>query len=55
MPTLMNSGSPRIEWMCRYCGQRRVMFKNNGRPIPGECPRRERKQPHSWIKNRDVK
>lgn len=54
MATLMNSGSPRVEYMCRYCGQKRVNFKSNGRPLPGQCPRRTNKQPHSWNKNRDI-
>lgn len=53
MATLMNAGTPKVEYMCRYCGRRITTFKSNGRPMPGTCTRRGNNSPHSWVKNRE--
>lgn len=50
----------RIEYMCRYCGQKIVKTDTTGRPAPGCCSKRPKtssgaKQPHSWIVNRRMK
>lgn len=55
MATLMGTKTPKVEWMCRYCGQRSLRFKSNGRPFPGHCPRRKSDLPHSWVKNREFR
>lgn len=50
----------RIEYMCRYCGQKIVKSDTTGRPAPGCCSKRPKtssgaKQPHSWVVNRRMK
>lgn len=44
----------RIEWMCSQCGTKVQRSSTLGRPMPGVCPRKANKGPHSWIKNREV-
>lgn len=29
-----------IEWMCTYCGEKKLMMSNAGRPMPGNCNKR---------------
>lgn len=41
-----------IEYMCTYCGARKIKGKDAGRPEPGKCPRRQGDRPHSWRINR---
>ena len=43
-----------IEYMCAYCGQKRLKGITSGRPDPGKCPRRQNNLPHRWIKNKNV-
>lgn len=43
-----------IEYMCIYCGMRKVKGKNAGRPEPGRCSRRQGDKPHSWRINRKL-
>lgn len=47
-----------IEFMCTYCGTKIVRGEQAGRPSPGNCPRRKKKdgtyQPHRWVKNRTI-
>ncbi len=43
-----------IEYMCRYCGTKKVSSVRNGRPQPGRCPRKKGDQPHTWVVNRKL-
>ncbi len=43
----------RVEYMCSYCGRKTTKAKNQGRPLPGRCPRKKNGGPHSWRKNRE--
>ncbi len=45
----------RIEYMCRVCGKRTQRNANEGRPLPGKCPRKNGDKPHSWVVNRRFK
>lgn len=41
------------KWMCTYCGTR---TSSSRRPLPGNCPRKEKTKdgkmkPHSWVKD----
>ena len=41
-----------VQYMCSYCGK--ITTTNNGRPLPGECPRKTRlpngkMRPHTWV------
>lgn len=41
-----------VQFMCTYCGKiitKRIDF---GRPLPGQCPRRNGKLPHRWVINK---
>lgn len=48
----------RIEYMCRYCGQRNTRLVAMGRPLPGKCNKRPKvaglPMPHSWVINRKI-
>ncbi len=44
--------SKMIEYMCRFCGQKKMISQSRGRPEPGHCPRKANGGPHSWIVNR---
>ena len=46
-----------IEYICTWCGAKAIRGINAGRPMPGNCPRKEsgkdgRKKPHTWRINR---
>lgn len=43
-----------IEYMCRYCGLKKRMAEDRGKPDPGRCPRKTGDRPHTWIKNRKL-
>lgn len=43
-----------IEWMCSYCGDRKIKPKTGGRPTPGKCPRKKNGGPHTWRMNRRI-
>ncbi len=43
-----------VEYMCRYCGKKAKKAQNQGRPEPGNCPKRSGSSPHSWIVNRRI-
>lgn len=54
---MINKGYSFIEYMCKYCGTKQTKPKNMGKPMPGECPRRNKdasgkRMGHSWIINR---
>lgn len=40
-----------VEWMCTQCGRKEL--RNSGRPMPGNCPRNDRR-PHDWVENRTI-
>lgn len=47
----------RIEYICTHCGMRVTKNATAGRPMPGDCPRKERMKdgkmrPHTWRINR---
>lgn len=42
----------RIEYMCSYCGKKRIRTEREGRPEPERCPRKQGDKPHSWRRNR---
>ena len=46
----------KIEYMCSFCGQKVSRLFESGRPEPGNCPRKKKKDgtmgPHSWKINR---
>ena len=42
----------RVEFMCSYCGTTKSKGINEGRPLPGKCPRKVNQGPHSWRINR---
>ena len=46
-----------IEYICTYCGAKKVITENLGRPDPGTCLRKGKGvngkgKPHSWVRNR---
>lgn len=46
-----------VEYMCRFCGKKEVRSVNAGRPMPGNCSRKQsvsggKSLPHSWVINR---
>ncbi len=41
-----------IQWMCTHCGRKETRNENVGRPMPGKCPKKPFKGPHTWVKNR---
>lgn len=46
-----------IEYICTYCGAKRIISENLGRPDPSTCPREGKGvdgkgRPHSWRRNR---
>ena len=48
-----------IEYICTYCGAKKLKGLNMGRPEPGACPRKGktadgRPKPHSWRRNRTI-
>ncbi len=48
----MTQANNRVEYMCSWCGKKVIRFKNLGRPMPGICPKKNNKKPHTWVKNR---
>lgn len=45
------------EYICTYCGKKIRRTKNQGRPDPGNCPRKPKDasghmKPHTWRINR---
>ena len=40
-----------IEYMCTWCGKKTTKAIISGRPLPGNCPRRNG-MPHRWVINR---
>jgi len=50
--------STRVEYMCKYCGQKSIRTLQMGRPLPGNCSRKPKRmgksQPHSWVINRKM-
>lgn len=48
-----------IEYICIYCGARRIKTEGLGRPEPGTCTRKGKGingkgLPHSWRRNRFI-
>ena len=48
-----------IEYICTYCGAKRIISENLGRPDPGTCLRKGKGadgkgKPHSWRRNRII-
>lgn len=43
-----------VEYMCYYCGAKRVQQYGHGRPMPGKCPRKQNGRPHTWVVNRKI-
>ena len=46
-----------IEYICTYCGAKKIISENLGRPAPGTCLRKGktpdgRTRPHTWRRNR---
>ena len=41
------ASSKRIQYMCTYCGKKTTRSSSQGRPMPGRCPKKEGKKPHS--------
>ena len=41
-----------IEYICTYCGKKTVRAGNQGRPVPGKCPRKTGDKPHTWVVNK---
>lgn len=31
----------KTEYMCAYCGTRTTRYENQGRPMPGKCPKKK--------------
>lgn len=48
------ANSPMTEFMCTYCGRKERRTVNEGRPMPGNCPRRRNSMPHRWVINRKM-
>lgn len=49
---------PFWEWMCEYCGTKRILAEPQGMPKPDKCHKASKYAPsqvHKWIKNRRVK
>lgn len=47
------------QYICSYCGATKMQGPNQGRPMPGNCPRKPRNsdgsmKPHSWRINRRI-
>lgn len=47
------------EYICSYCGVKKMQGPSMGRPMPGNCPRKPRNadgsmKPHSWRINRKI-
>jgi hypothetical protein len=51
---LMGGHADRVEWQCKYCGVHNTNFKSNGKPAGMICRRRTDRQPHVWLKVRDI-
>ena len=48
-----------IEYICSYCGQKKIRTEGLGRPEPGVCLRKGktadgRTRPHTWRRNRII-
>ena len=46
-------------YMCTYCGTTRLQRADQGRPLPGYCPRRGNMKdgkpfPHRWVISRKI-
>jgi len=57
---MMNNEPSITEYMCSWCGKRVQRTRGEGRPLPGECPRRPKNRdgqlkPHTWIINKVFK
>ncbi len=50
--SVKSAPSKMIEYMCRFCGQKKMISQSRGRPEPGHCPRKTNGGPHSWVVNR---
>lgn len=51
------SDGKNIEYICTVCGKRVAKRAFQGRPEPGNCPRKPKSRdgkykPHSWVVNR---
>jgi len=56
----MNRQPSITEYMCSWCGKRVQRTRGEGRPMPGECPRRGqgangKMKPHVWTVNKVFK
>lgn len=44
-----------FRWKCTACGKNTSRSESLGRPEPGNCPRKKKRDgtygPHSWVKN----
>ena len=43
-----------VEYMCAYCGTKKILPKKGGRPSPGKCSRKKNGGPHTWRFNRNI-
>lgn len=46
-------------YMCTYCGTTRLQRADQGRPLPGYCPRRQNMKdgkplPHRWVISKKI-
>ncbi len=46
-----------VDYICTWCGQHSLRRASQGRPMPGECPRKPKgrdgkSKPHTWVVNK---
>ncbi len=46
-----------IDYMCTWCGTHSLRTVHQGRPLPGNCPRKSKmrngmSKPHTWVINK---
>lgn len=49
---MANKTPQHVEYMCSQCGNKQVRRIGTGKPLPGTCPKKTGKKPHSWVVNR---
>ena len=59
MATVKSNQPKTIQYICTYCGKLENRSVYSGRPMPGNCPRKERTsdgkmRPHTWRINRKI-
>lgn len=48
-----------VEYVCTWCGQKKLRAAYEGRPAPGSCPRKPKMsngkmKPHTWTISRKI-